>query len=136
MLEPSKLPARGKDNATHVFDEFQKKKIKVLEDICFEVERYVPNVRVEKVVASGPPHKAILQLANEWPADLIVLGSHGRTDIDRYILGSVSLSVVSNSPCSIALVKVPDNSLLDLSLCDDDMPQQVCTFDFEAAACK
>lgn len=48
---------------------------------------------------------AIVQAATEWPADLVVLGSHGRRGVDRFLLGSVAESVVRHVPCSVEIVR-------------------------------
>jgi len=41
------------------------------------------------VQPEGDPRSAILDAAEQWPADLIVMGSHGRSGLDRFLLGSV-----------------------------------------------
>jgi nucleotide-binding universal stress UspA family protein len=53
-----------------------------------------------------PPH-SILSAADDWRADLIVMGSHGRRGFDRLILGSVSESVALHAKCSVELVRIP-----------------------------
>ena len=50
---------------------------------------------------------AIVDAARDWPADLIVMGSHGRRGFDRMVLGSVAESVVRHSPCSVEIVRLP-----------------------------
>lgn len=62
---------------------------------------------VEAEVREGYITDTILEAAKEWPADLIVVGSHGRTGITRLLLGSVSEAVVSQAPCSVEIVKMP-----------------------------
>ena len=52
----------------------------------------------------GDPRHTIVQCAREWRADLIVLGSHGKTGLDR-MLGSVSDSVAKHAPCSVEIVR-------------------------------
>lgn len=52
----------------------------------------------------------ILETAREWPADLIVMGSHGRRGFTRFLLGSVSEAVVSHAPCSVEIVKLPSGA--------------------------
>ena len=52
----------------------------------------------------GDPRQAILDCAEEWHADLIVLGSHGRKGLDR-LLGSVSDSVARHAPGSVEIVR-------------------------------
>jgi nucleotide-binding universal stress UspA family protein len=53
------------------------------------------------------PRHAILDCAREWPADIIVVGSHGRRGIDRLLMGSVAEAVVRHAPCSVEIVRVP-----------------------------
>jgi nucleotide-binding universal stress UspA family protein len=71
------------------------------------VERLRPTgIAVEKVVRDGDPRSVIIDEANDWSADLIVVGSHGYTGIKRFLLGSVAQSVVSHAPCSVEIVRV------------------------------
>jgi nucleotide-binding universal stress UspA family protein len=51
------------------------------------------------------PRHAIVDAAVAWPADLIVVGSHGRQGVDRLLLGSVAEWVVRHSPCSVEVVR-------------------------------
>jgi len=53
------------------------------------------------------PAHAILGAAENWGADLIVMGSHGRRGFDRLILGSVSETVALHAPCSVEVVRKP-----------------------------
>lgn len=64
-----------------------------------------PNLSVETVVREGDPRTAILQEAADWGADLIVMGSHGRTGLTRLLLGSVAQTVASHAPCSVEIVR-------------------------------
>ena len=57
------------------------------------------------IVRPGDPRHGIIDCAAEWHADLIVLGSHGRRGIDRFLLGSVSDSVVRHARCSVEIVR-------------------------------
>lgn len=56
-------------------------------------------------VLSGKPVEAILEEAQKWTADLIVVGSHGRRGFKRFLLGSVSEAVAMNAPCSVVVVR-------------------------------
>jgi nucleotide-binding universal stress UspA family protein len=60
---------------------------------------------VETVVREGDARSEIVDEAKQWPADLIVLGSHGYTGLKRLLLGSVAQSVVSHAPCSVEVVR-------------------------------
>jgi nucleotide-binding universal stress UspA family protein len=59
----------------------------------------------EKQVRRGDPKSVIIDEADEWGADLIVVGSHGHTGIKKWLLGSVAQSVVSHAPCSVYVVR-------------------------------
>ena len=59
----------------------------------------------ETAVRDGDPRSVIVDEAREWPADLIVIGSHGYTGIKQWLLGSVAQSIVSHAPCSVEVVR-------------------------------
>jgi nucleotide-binding universal stress UspA family protein len=65
------------------------------------------NLGVE--VIQGSPERDIIQFAETWGADLIVVGSHGRGFWGR-LLGSVSDAVVHHAPCSVLVVRKDGNS--------------------------
>jgi nucleotide-binding universal stress UspA family protein len=50
-------------------------------------------------VELGAPAATITRAAKDWPADLIVIGSHGRSGMRRALLGSVAEGVMRNTPC-------------------------------------
>ena len=66
-----------------------------------------PAVRVERLLREAPAAQAILDAAAEWKADLIVMGSHGRTGVRRLVLGSVTEEVLRMAPCPVLTVKGP-----------------------------
>lgn len=53
----------------------------------------------------GDPKSQILDVAKEWKADMIVMGSHGRTGLNRFLMGSVSQGVVNHAHCSVEVVR-------------------------------
>lgn len=62
-------------------------------------------MKVEARVLHGRPKSAILDEARDWGADLIVVGSHGMSGIERFLLGSVSLAVAAHAHCSVEIVR-------------------------------
>lgn len=62
---------------------------------------------LETWVTVGVPDDAIVRLARELGADLIILGSHGRTGFTRLLLGSVAERVIGTAPCPVLVVKKP-----------------------------
>jgi nucleotide-binding universal stress UspA family protein len=61
-------------------------------------------------VREGDPKMVILDCATEWRADLIVVGSHGRKGVTRFVLGSVSEAVARHAHCSVEIARLPINS--------------------------
>ncbi len=61
--------------------------------------------RVTTEMREGDARDAILDCAAEWRPDVIVLGSHGRRGLDRFLLGSVSENVVRHAACSVEVVR-------------------------------
>ena len=59
--------------------------------------------RVSSQLVSGPPWERIVEVAS--PADLIVMGTHGRTGVSRFLLGSVAEKVVRHAPCSVLVAR-------------------------------
>jgi nucleotide-binding universal stress UspA family protein len=58
-------------------------------------------------IVEGSPKHIILDEAERWRADLIVVGSHGRRGLQRFLLGSVSQAVALHAPCSVQIVRAP-----------------------------
>jgi nucleotide-binding universal stress UspA family protein len=64
-------------------------------------------VRVEARVRTGVPAREAVAEAAEWPAGLVVVGTHGRGGAARALLGSVAEAVVRDAPCSVLVVPSP-----------------------------
>jgi nucleotide-binding universal stress UspA family protein len=62
-------------------------------------------VEVQAFVISGKPANVIIETARETKADLIVLGSHGRTGLDKLLMGSVAERVIVLSSCAVLVAK-------------------------------
>ncbi len=66
---------------------------------------HAEGLKADAVVESGPAHEVIAAVAQERGADLIVLGSHGRTGLGRLLLGSNSERVIGQAECPVMVVK-------------------------------
>lgn len=64
-----------------------------------------PEGKIHYEVLQGKPAAEILRKAEEWKPDLIVVGSHGRSAIGRFFLGSVSQKVAESANCSVRVVR-------------------------------
>jgi nucleotide-binding universal stress UspA family protein len=83
--------------------------MKHAEDAVAEAEQIIRAVGLttsESIsVLVESPKKIILDEAVEWGADLIVVGSHGRRGIDRFLLGSVSEAIATHAACSVDVIR-------------------------------
>lgn len=73
-------------------------------------------LKATALVAWGDPRPKIIEAAKEWPADMIVLGSHGRTGIEAFLMGSVSDAVARHAPCSVEIVRTTKGRRLHQAL--------------------
>ena len=55
----------------------------------------------------GDPRSTLVETARRENADLLVVGSHGRSGVAKILLGSVASHVVSHAPCSVLVVRRP-----------------------------
>jgi nucleotide-binding universal stress UspA family protein len=65
-----------------------------------------PALRVTTKAIDGVPHDVIVQEAETWGADLIVLGSHGYGRLRRALLGSVAAAVAVEAPCAVEIIRM------------------------------
>jgi nucleotide-binding universal stress UspA family protein len=64
---------------------------------------------VTTAIEVGNPKEVIIDSAAKWPADLILIGSHGRKALERFFMGSVSEAVARHAHCSVEIVRVPSH---------------------------
>jgi nucleotide-binding universal stress UspA family protein len=62
-------------------------------------------VRARALLLKGVAHEALAKAARAHRADLLVLGTHGRTGIARFFIGSVAARVVATAPCPVLTVR-------------------------------
>jgi nucleotide-binding universal stress UspA family protein len=55
----------------------------------------------------GDAAAAILEYAEQTKPDLLMVGSHGKSGFQRFLLGSVSAQILRHAPCSVLVVKLP-----------------------------
>jgi nucleotide-binding universal stress UspA family protein len=80
---------------------------KLLDSTTAAMVKRAPGLDFSRALLEGRPKDAILEEAERWGADLIILGSHGYGAIGRFFLGSVSLAVALNASCSVEIVRRP-----------------------------
>jgi len=80
----------------------------IVERALEKLKSRVNKIAIDGQCLPGPPRTVILDEAETWGADLIVVGSHGYRAWERFLLGSVSQSVVSHAKCSVEVVRCPE----------------------------
>jgi len=88
--------------AQHELVERGKELVRTKKDL---LQSKFPEIQIDAEVIEGFPADAILRVSQTWQADLIVLGSHGRKGINKFLLGSVAEKVASQASCSIEIIK-------------------------------
>ena len=87
---------------------------RLVEDIQHDAERRLDRlvahakkrgVRARPLLLEGLPHDSILRAAKATRADLVILGTHGRTGLKRMFLGSIAAKIISLAPCPVLTVR-------------------------------
>jgi nucleotide-binding universal stress UspA family protein len=110
----------------HSSNEEQKKALKEqLKTESIKATDYVENVGrasnigVESIILEGNPANEILNFAEQNDIDLIVMGTHGKTTIQRFLIGSVSENVVRHSKRAVLVVRGESEDLLFKALLNE-----------------
>ncbi|HSA79075.1 MAG TPA: universal stress protein [Nitrospirota bacterium] len=94
--------------------EFYAEAPKAVEDLVRKAKGFVADVKkqaeaagvpAETYVGEAEAYQAVNNLAHEQKADMIVLGSHGRTGLRRLLMGSVTEAVIGHASCPVLVVK-------------------------------
>ncbi len=94
--------------ADMLYDELEQSANKAVADI--ESKAADAGVDVETSIVSGTPHRAILDYTEDNDIDLLVMGTHGRKGLDRYLLGSVTEKIVRLSDVPVLTVRMSKSS--------------------------
>lgn len=70
------------------------------------VEAHAGELLVESTILEGSPSREITRYADENDIDVIVMGTHGRSGVDRLLLGSVAERVLRSSPVPVLTVRL------------------------------
>lgn len=109
---PSSYEVRGQSLemrvATDVYakgQNAQKEALDSAEKARDRVKQIFPNWTVSAEATCGSPAWELVFLADKWQPDLVVVGSHGRTPLGRFVLGSVSQRVLTEARCSVRVAR-------------------------------
>ena len=104
VLQPSApAPPQMAPGYAPELDDQKKPAHELVERIASELR--CAGFKVDTAVEVGDIRERIIDAAEEWGADLIVVGSHGRSGIPRFLLGSVAEFVARHAKCSVEIVR-------------------------------
>jgi nucleotide-binding universal stress UspA family protein len=92
------------------YDETNRNNLKVAEHTVEKAAAILhknnPSLIISKAVVNGMPKNAVLEEADTFGADSIIVGSHGHGVVERFLIGSVSLAVALHAKCSVEIIRV------------------------------
>lgn len=86
----------------HAVDQMVDKAKSLLEKVKKSLEPL--GIKTETIVREGEPHEKIVEIAEEKVADIIFMGSHGRTGLKKLVMGSVTEKVIGFSTCPVMVI--------------------------------
>ena len=81
-----------------------------------ETEKKAAKMGIKNIITAtrvGSPYEKIIEFAEEEEIDLIVMGTHGRSGIAHFLIGSVTEKVIRTSPCPVLVIRPDLHGLLD-----------------------
>jgi nucleotide-binding universal stress UspA family protein len=111
-IQPYTPPATEVVLAGAMLEDMRQQQVSTAEEITGRAADALKKARLstETTVREGDPRSAIVDESDEWGADLIVVGSHGRTGLTRWLLGSVAQAIVGHASCSVEVVRRRERS--------------------------
>jgi len=80
-------------------------------EVIAAIRQRAPQLAALEFMPIGRASAEIVKAAKEWPANLIVIGSHGRGGIQRAVRGSVAEAVMRAASCPVMVVKAEENAV-------------------------
>jgi len=77
----------------------------LIDGVVSSLKDFTAEDLIEIELREGNPADEILKSADEWSADVIMVGSHGRRGLEKLLLGSISNIVSSQAKCSVLIAK-------------------------------
>jgi nucleotide-binding universal stress UspA family protein len=96
------VDSRTLDNAPHL-ERLEEESTERVESVCNDLAG--SDITVDNAVRTGVPHQEILRYVTQQDIDLITMGTHGRTGVERYLLGSVTEKIVRLSDVPVLTVQ-------------------------------
>jgi nucleotide-binding universal stress UspA family protein len=100
----------GQDLTRKIRNGYEEEAGRILRGVTDAASRL--GVAVESRVLTGIPFEDIIRAAQELPADIIIMGTHGRAGMSHLLLGSVAEKVVRRAPCPVLTVRKEDHDFV------------------------
>ncbi len=91
--------------ASELKEELRNEAAALMESTCKRLARHFPTLKVTGCIREGQVNQVIVEEAADWSADLILMGPYGRRGSDEFLQGSEANIALSNSPCSVVLLR-------------------------------
>lgn len=95
-----------------VVDEYVASERQLLDQLAVQISD--TGIKAESMLLDGPPARSLIDAGAESSADLIVTGTHGRTGLKRFFLGSVAERVVRHSECAVLVARAREDRSADM----------------------
>jgi len=69
------------------------------------VDQYSEGLNIEEFLPIGSPVEEVVTVSEEFDADLLIVGTHARSGLSKFFLGSVEEQLVSKVPCEVLVIK-------------------------------
>lgn len=97
------------DKAANLAEEQERRAKALVMSVSAKILCAYPRNKVEEVIKLGSVREQLSNLVEEWNADLLVMGSHGKGQFQKMFLGSVSTAMLTNADCSVIIVRLPQS---------------------------
>lgn len=102
---PSEKETRVSHDMQVLVENTKSSRKQLLDEFSRRLADNYPSAKIEHEILQGNPAEIILETAESWPADLVIVGSHGRKGMSLFLLGSISNAVVTHAPCSVVVIR-------------------------------
>ncbi len=94
-----------------LFEEMSEESVRFHQEKAASAEQELQGTgfKTEAMILNGDPRTELVEAARTEQADLLVVGSHGRTGMAKLLMGSVASYVVTHAPCSVLVVKLKES---------------------------
>lgn len=104
--------------------EYEHESVALVRTICENLKNYFPGVDVVSSVREGIVKEEIAKEAESFQADLILMGSHGRKGLGKFLLGSTAKDVIPLSPCSVVLLRTKKSGVKNTKVAEASTAKQ------------